>query len=118
MWLDENDYPVKPDGTAAPMHLTLYFLEWRAKFHERQVQNKLAKAKRDASQQTKYSAPNAQSNVMTPPLPPVREGHDFPEIRSVGVDKTPRTGTKEKKRISRLFMVWTPRISRSQMGTR
>jgi len=50
MWLDENDYPVKPDGSLEPMHLTLYFSEWRAKFHERQVQNKLAKAKRDASQ--------------------------------------------------------------------
>jgi len=34
---------------------------------------------------------------MTPPLPPAREGHDFPGIRSVGVDKTPRTGTKKNK---------------------
>ena len=51
--------------------------EWRAKFHERQVQNKLAKAKRDASRQTKDSASNAQSNVMAPPLTLAREGHDF-----------------------------------------
>ena len=94
MWLDENDCPLKPDGTVAPIHLTLYFSEWRAKFHERQVQNKLAKAKRDASQQTKDSAPNAQSNVMTPPLPPAREGHDCPGIQSDGVDETPRTGKK------------------------
>ena len=64
------------------------------KLYERQVQNKLAQAKRDASQQTKDSAPNAQSNVMTPPLPPAREGHNFPGIRSVGVDETPRTGKK------------------------
>jgi len=76
------------------MHRTLYFLEWHVKFHERQVQKKLAKTKRDASQQTKDSAPNAQSNVMTPPLPPAREGHDFPGIRSIGVDETPRTGKK------------------------
>jgi len=67
------------------------------KLYERQVQNKLAKAKSDASQQTKDSAPNVQSNVMTPPLPPAREGHDFPGIRSVGVDETPRTGQKKKK---------------------
>jgi len=39
MWLDENEYPVKPDGSVAPMYLTLYFSEWRAKFHEHQVQN-------------------------------------------------------------------------------
>jgi len=45
MWLDENDYPVKPDETVVPIHLMLYFSEWRAKFQERQVQNKLAKAK-------------------------------------------------------------------------
>jgi len=32
MWLDENDCPVKPDGTVVPMHLTLYFSEWCAKF--------------------------------------------------------------------------------------
>jgi len=25
MWLDENDYPVKPNGTVAPMYLTLFF---------------------------------------------------------------------------------------------
>jgi len=37
MRLDENDYPVKPNETVAPMHLTLYFSEWRAKFHEHQV---------------------------------------------------------------------------------
>ena len=64
------------------------------KLYERQVQNKLAKAKRDASQHTKDSAPNAQSNVLTPPLPPAREGHDFPGIQSVGVDETPRMGKK------------------------
>jgi len=29
---------------------------------------------------------------MVPPLPPAREGHDFPGLRTVGVDKTPRTG--------------------------
>ena len=74
------DYPVKPDGTVATMNLRLYFSEWRAKFHERQVQNKLAEAKRDASQQTKDSVPNAQTNVMTPPLPPTRESHNFPGI--------------------------------------
>jgi len=98
--LDENDYPVKPDGTVAPVHLTLYFSERSAnlKFHERKVQNKLAKAKRDASQQTKDSAPDVQSNVMTPPLPPARECHDFPGIRSVGVDEIPRTGKKKKKK--------------------
>ena len=79
---DENDYPVKPNGTVVPIHLTLYFSEWRAKFQERQMQNKLAKAKRDASWQTKDSAPNAQSNVTAPPLPPAREGH------------TPRTGSR------------------------
>jgi len=70
MCLDENDYPVKPNGTVVPIHLTLYFSEWRAKFQERQMQNKLAKAKREASWQTKDSAPNAQSNVTAPPLPP------------------------------------------------
>ena len=94
MWLDANDYPVKPDGTVAPMHLTLYFSEWRVKFHERQVQTKLVKAKREASQQAKDIAPKAQSNVMTPPLPSAREGHDFPGIQSVGVDETPCTGKK------------------------
>jgi len=41
------------------------------------MQNKLAKAKRDASWQKKDSAPNAQSNVTAPPLPPpAREGHN------------------------------------------
>ena len=44
----------------------------------------------------KDSAPKAQSNVMTPPLPPAREDHDFPGIQSVGVDETPRTGKKFK----------------------
>jgi hypothetical protein len=60
------------------------------------VQNKLAKAKRDASQQTKDSAPNAQSNVMAPPLPPAREGHDFFffGVQAVGVDETLRTGSR------------------------
>jgi len=114
MWLDANDYPVKPDGTVAPMHLTLYFSEWRAKFHERQVQTKLVKVKRDASQQAK--------DIMTPPLPPAREGHDVPGVQSVGVDETPRTGNKKgkkkKRKSPRWFMVWTPRILRSQMGTR
>jgi len=33
---------------------------------------------------------------MTPPLPPAREGHDFPGIQSVGVDETPRTDKKFK----------------------
>jgi len=64
MWLDENDHPVKPDGTVVPIHLTLHFSEWRAKYQEHQVKNKLANAKRDASRQTKDSAPNAQSNPM------------------------------------------------------
>ena len=63
-------------------------------FYERQVQNKLAKAKRDASQQEKDSAPKAQSNVMTPHLTPAREGRNFPGIQSVVVDETPRTGKK------------------------
>jgi len=41
------------------------------------VQQKFAKAKRDTSRQTKDSAPNTQSNVMAPPLPPAREGRDL-----------------------------------------
>ena len=96
MCLDENDYPVKPDGTV----VTLYFSEWRAKFQERQMQNKLAKAKRDASWQKKDSAPNAQSNVTAPPLPPpAREGHNVflkkkTGVRACGVDETPRTGSR------------------------
>jgi len=77
----------EPNGTVVPIHLTLYFSEWRAKFQERQVQNKLAKARRDASWQTKDSAPNAQSNVTAPPLPPAREGHDcFLESRTLARD--------------------------------
>jgi len=116
MWLDKNKYPVKPDGTVEHMHLTLYFSEWRGKFHERQVQNKLVKAKRDASQQAKDITPKAQSNVMTPPLPPAREGHDFPGIQSKVLGLT-RHHARAKKSPS-WFMVWTPRISRSQMGTR
>jgi len=63
MWLDENDYPVTPDRTVVPIHLTLYFQEWRAKFQERQVQNKLAEAKRDASRQTKDSAPGPKCTI-------------------------------------------------------
>jgi len=63
------------------------------------MQNKLAKAKRDASWQTKDSAPNAQSNVTAPLLPPAREGHNvFLEkktgVRAVGVDEKPRTGSR------------------------
>ena len=77
MWLDENDYPVKPDEIVVPIHLKMYFSDWSAKFQERQVQNKLAKDKRDESRQAKDSAPNAQSNVMAPPLTPAKEGHDF-----------------------------------------
>ena len=77
MWLDENDYPVKPDEIVVPIHLKMYFSDWSAKFQERQVQNKLAKAKRDASKQTKNSTRNAQSNVMAPPLPLATEGHEF-----------------------------------------
>jgi len=70
----------------------LYFSEWRAKFRERQVQNQMAKAKHDESWQTKDIVPNAQSNVMPPPLLEASEGHDYPAVRAVGVDETPRTG--------------------------
>jgi len=114
MWLEENDYPVRPDGTVAPIHITLYFVDWRAKFHERQVQNKLVKTQRDAWRQTKGNASNVVSNVI-PPLPPPTESETSQGgsgVRVVGVDETPRTGKKDSRR----FVVWTPRISRSQMG--
>jgi len=54
----------------------------------------LAKAKRDASWQTKDNTLNAQSNFIPHPCPPAREGHDFPGVRAVGADETPRTGKK------------------------
>jgi len=95
MWLEENDYPVRPDGTVAPMY-TLYFVDWRAKFHERQVQNKLVKTQRDAWRQTNGNASNVVSNVI-PPLPPPTEsetGQGGSGVRVVGVDETPRTGKK------------------------
>jgi len=94
MWLDENDYPVKPNETVVPIHLTLYFSEWRAKF--RNVRCRTNWQKPNVTHHCRQrTAPHMHNPMLWHlPYPSRRKVTNFLGVRAVGVDETPRTGSR------------------------